>query len=122
MSKERSGNTNKIHRITEDTALKYHDNKKYTNKVDVLKVNQDIRMYERKIDEVEREVKRVESWLKGLDNIETFVIEQFYMYSKQRWDYVIDAFVDTFRDKRSKKQLQRIRDTAMEKLIRITNS
>lgn len=87
-----------------------------------MKINQDIRMYENKIKQKEAEIERVENLLDGLDNVERFVLEQFYMYQRQRWDYVIDEFLEKYRDQRSKEQLKRIKKNAINKILSVLNA
>lgn len=81
----------------------------------------EIVIYNQKIIEEKNKIERVENWLAALNKIEKFIIEQFYMYCNKRWDYVIDAFVDNFRDVRSKEQLKRIKRNALKNILEIIN-
>lgn len=116
-----SSKTNKISNVTEKTALTYKSQMVHTNKLDFVKIENDINHYANIKNVLELKIKRIETILASLNNIEKFVIEQFYMYCDKRWDYVKDAFVDKYRDIKSTEQLRRYKKTAMDKMLEVIN-
>lgn len=113
-------NNNTAYSPTESAVMNYEKEINEHN-FEKQEMKLEIALYNQKILEEKRRIERVENWLGALNNIEKFIIEQFYMYCNKRWDYVIDAFVDNFRDIRSKEQLKRIKRNALKNILDIVN-
>lgn len=116
-----SSKTNKVSSAVEKTALTYKSNQEYTNNIDFIKIEGDIQHYKEIEKNVSAQIEQVEDLLNALNNVEKFVIEQFYMYCDKRWDYVKDAFIDEYQDTKSAEQLRRYKKTAMRKMLEVIN-
>ena len=112
--------TNKISDITAETAINYEKELNHINK-------EDREYLERKIDDLkaeekrlDKEIVRVKNMLMQLSEEEEFVIKTFYM-KKSKWDYVSQQYCAEFQKPKSIKQLQNIRDMALESMLEIIN-
>lgn len=112
--------TNKISNITQDTALGYEKRKTEEVKLDKIHVNSEIFTDEKKKSKIEYKVKTVKIMLEALLEGESFIIQRFYMVHK-RWDKTRKDYEEEYNITLSERQAKRIRDEAIEKMLKIVN-
>lgn len=115
-----SGKTNKITNITEQTAINYHKELVHINQEDREYLEKQIIKLEDIKKELNKKVARTKNLLNQLSDEEEFVIRTYYM-NKSKWDFVYDNYFQEYKKQKSIKQLQNIRDTAIESMLEVLN-
>ena len=112
--------TNTTSDTTANTAINYEKELNHIN-------NEDREYLERKIKELEieekrldKEIVRVKNMLMQLSEEEEFIIKTYYM-RKSKWDYVSQQYCFEFQKPKSIKQLQNLRDIALDSMLEIIN-
>ena len=113
-------NTNKISDKVLSTVMNY--------KKEQLHINKEDRQYlERKIEECEKEEKRlnkiivrVKNLLNQLTKEQNFIITSYYL-EKSKWDYVSNQYFIEYQKPKSINQLLNIRDIAINSMLDILN-
>lgn len=114
------GKTNKINNTTENIALTYREKMIYTNKADKIKLMNENVAYNKTAEPLRELVGRVERMLRALNNEEKLIIKTYYMY-EPKWNYVVNTYFATYKETRTINQLKNIRDTALEKMLKVVN-
>lgn len=113
--------TNKISDTTANTAINYQKELIHINEEDreyLKRKIQELKLEEKRLD---KEIVRVKNMLMQLSEEEEFVIRIYYM-KKSKWDYVSQQYCAEFQKPKSIKQLQNIRDTALDSMLEIINT
>jgi hypothetical protein len=82
-------------------------------------LQQKIDLLQTEIDQYVAEVQAIDSRLAFLKDIERFVLDQYYIQGLEDWTLVQDAFQCRYKRWISDKQLRRIRNEAMDKLLNV---
>lgn len=86
---------------------------------DLRDMNEELSRLYRQRDILKSQVARVEAWLKGLNDRQRFVIER-QVIQGESWKDVTIQYRKMFGDSASKRTTQRIRDTAIEVMLRMS--
>lgn len=113
--------TNKISDKTINTVINYpKELYKNKNKRDLATLENKIKKYTVEEEKLNKIVVRVKNLLQPLNEKQKFIIKEFYIH-KSNWNQVSSEFKENFNEL-SIKQLQNIRDKALEIMLEIINS
>lgn len=115
-----SGKTNKIMKTTENIALSYRDNEKYTNKSDSFHLKVENEEYRKKAIPLKELVNSVDIMLDSLNNEQKLIIKSYYMY-EQKWNYVYLIYIEKYKIPKTINQLKNIRDDALKNMLEVIN-
>lgn len=112
--------TNKKSNITENIALTYKENLKYTNKVDKIKLINENERYNKKAEPLRELTEKVERMLRALNNEQKLIVKTYYM-SEQKWNYVSNTYMEVYKEPKTVTQLKNIRNTALKIMLKVIN-
>ena len=115
-----SGKTNKIVKQTENIALTYKGNLKYTNKSDTIHLKAEIEEYRKKAIPLKDLVNSVEIMLESLNNEQKLIIKSYYMYER-KWNNVYLTYIEKYKIPKTINQLKNIRDMALKNMLDVIN-
>lgn len=107
--------TNKFNSVTENTMLHYKDE---APEIDIIDIKSKINALKAEIEPLDKDVKRVNTFLSGLSKEEFLVINERYIYN-QKWEYVSNAYYESFHQPRHIETLKNIRNEAFNKMGRM---
>jgi len=113
-------NTNKISDKTFNTAINYKKEEKHINKENRAFLERKIEECEKEEKRLNKEIVRIKNLLNQLSKDEEFVVTTYYM-KKAKWDYVEREYFNNFEIHKSIKQLQTYRDSAFESMLEVVN-
>ena len=113
-------NTNKISDKTFNTAVNYKKEETHINKENRAFLERKIEECEKEEKRLNKEIVRVKNLLNQLSKDEEFVVTTYYM-KKAKWDYVEREYFNNFEIHKSIKQLQTYRDSAFESMLEVVN-
>lgn len=117
------GGTNVISDITFNTVVNYN---KEIDRIDIKDrkwLDRKIKLLEEKEDNLNKKIVRVKNLLESLTEKQKFVIEEYYIYSnKGDWGNLEVEYENKFFKGIGRRQLQNIRDVAINNMIDILNT
>jgi F0F1-type ATP synthase alpha subunit len=118
-----SGKTNKISNVTEQVAMTYIREMVHINKEDVTRLEKEVAKYEEEKDRYSKQIARVQNLLGILNDRQRLVITEYYINNKKKdWDGVAKTYAQEYPGKDlSVKQLQNIRDIALNDMLEVLN-
>lgn len=115
--------TNKTSDTTANTAMNYKNELNYINKEDREYLEKKINELETEKKKLDKDIVRVKNLLTILSKKQDLIIKEFYINSeKGDWKKVATEFKNTFSKDLTIKQLQNIRDIALENMLEVLNT
>lgn len=115
-------NTNKTTDKTASTAINYEKEKYHINREDIDYLQNKIQELEAEKDKVNKKVVRVKNWLDKITDEQNKVISLFYIENKgKKWDKVVKEYNFEYDKEMTERGLRKIRDKAIESILKMVN-